>query len=175
MTRNLQFLRTRPKICEIQNPEVAQNWVFPRENFNLSDIANPKVAQNLVSPRENFNPRSSGNQNKWWIPKAAQIKVFPRNYFDLSNFGTSELSNLEILGSFCWFGWPRIEVFPWENSILSNFRICKVPSWFAIWRIRKEFLPDLLYRGSGRNPFLILYIGIPYIEVEAEAEEGYLS
>ena len=85
---------------------------------------------------------SSGNQDKLGIPKAAQIEVFPRNYFDLSNFGTSELGNLEVLGSFSCFGWPRIEVFPRGNSILSNSRIC----------------------NSGST-----------LEVEAEAEEGYLS
>ena len=43
-------------------------------------------------------------RNKMRNPKAAQIEVFPRNYFDLSNFGTSELSNLGVLGSFCCFG-----------------------------------------------------------------------
>ena len=99
--------RSRNSQIHIGGPSQLGNISLLSLSLNLqgaSRVADPGVAQNLVSSRGNFNPRSSGIQNKLWNPKAAQIEVFPRNYFDLSNFGTSELSNLEILGSFCCFG-----------------------------------------------------------------------
>ena len=72
------------------------------------------------------------------IPKASQNEVFPRKYFNLSNFGTSELGNLGFLGSF----------------VASDDLGLEFPS--------RELNSE--QRNSGST-----------LEVEAEAEEGYLS
>ena len=90
------------------------------------NFANPEVAQNWVSSRGNFNPRSSEARKaaqdlqvaQFRGPKVAQIEVIPREYFNLSSFRIPHF----VPNS----GWPRIEVFSRGNSILSNFRICKV-------------------------------------------------
>ena len=116
----LQELRRPRQLCMRDSLSLSLNLQ------GASRVANPGVAQNWVSSRENFNPRSSEATKaaqdlqvaQFRGPKVAQIEVIPRKYFILRSIRNQQFVMIS--------GWRRIEVFPRENSILSNFRMCKV-------------------------------------------------